>query len=110
MEAMESLRALWRDGPGRPAHFETTGREGLAGREGPEQRRFEEWVQRLGYGDEGRWCCPVEDTFGAGWRAGYADGVRAAVRLLRVAYDPPESSEALHAVRPANGGRKRDTL
>ena len=137
LETMESLRALWQDGPSRPIRHERTARPEHANRierpgnvdwrllreteqplprgqttstEGPEQRRFEEWVERLGYGDGGRWCCPVEDTFGEGWRAGYADGVQAAVRLLRAAYESPESAEALHAVRRVSGGRERDTL
>ena len=60
--------------------------------QGPGADRFDEWLQRLGYEDgTGRWCCPVADAFGAGWRAGYADGVHAAVRLLRAAYAPEET-------------------
>jgi hypothetical protein len=118
METMESLRALWRDGPSRPAHDERpSGRHAPDGcdwrllreleqslqaetarSEGPEQRRFAEWLERLGYGEESRWCCPVEETFGAGWRAGYADGVQAAVRLLHAARDPAEAPESLRTV------------
>lgn len=109
LETMESLRALWREDPSRPERVERSERRDRQAIEeaarppedaavGLEQRRFNEWLERVGYEEGSLWCCPVEEGFVSGWRAGYADGVHAAMRLLRAAYDPAESANALHPV------------